>query len=183
MSLRSLPALLRREPAMVDALVAGSASLAVSDAATAYVLAGMRVLGERRPLLVVTATVADAERLTHDLQAFLPTRSVALFPAWETLPFERVSPEVATMGRRLELLWRLGADAGGDGAEDGPDVVVAPVRALLQRLGPLGEEFAPVVVEPGARVDQQDLVAELVRRGYRREYQVDHRGELAVRGG
>jgi transcription-repair coupling factor (superfamily II helicase) len=187
-SLRSLPALLRREPSMVDAMAAGSSSLAVPDAAIAYVVAGMRVLGERRPILVVTATAADTERLAHDLGAFLAPGQVASFPAWETLPFERVSPELATMGRRLELLWRLGhgsADSapGADVGRGGPHVVVAPVRALLQRLGPTGGESAPIEVGAGDRVDQHELVAALVARGYRREYQVEHRGELAVRGG
>jgi transcription-repair coupling factor (superfamily II helicase) len=64
-----------------------------------------------------------------------------------------------------------------------PDVVVAPVRALLQRLGPFEEAATPVRVAPGDRLDQHDLVERLVALGYRREYQVEHRGELAVRGG
>ena len=53
-----------------------------------------------------------------------------MFPAWETLPFERVSPSVETMGQRLELLWRL------RDPERCPAVIVTGVRALLQRLGP-----------------------------------------------
>ena len=68
---------------------------------------------------------------------------VELFPAWETLPFERVSPSLETMGRRLRVLWRL--RVGGTP----PAVVVAPVRALVQRLGPHVEEVEPVVVRPG----------------------------------
>ena len=62
-------------------------------------------------------------------------------------------------------------------------MIVAPVRALLQRLGPVEEAAVPVVVARGDRVDQQELVSRLVALGYRREYQVEHRGELAVRGG
>ncbi|HUI02530.1 MAG TPA: transcription-repair coupling factor [Acidimicrobiales bacterium] len=177
MSLRSLPALLRNEPAMVDAMAAGSGALAVPDAATALVVSAMCRLGERRPLLVVTPTVADAERIRHDVATFLDDEDVALFPAWDTLPFERVSPELSTMGRRLQLLWRLRDPATV------PAVVVAPVRAVLQRLGPVEEAAAPVVLARGDRLDQHGLVARLVALGYRREYQVEHRGELAVRGG
>jgi len=176
-SLRSLPPLLRHEPAMVDAMVAGSSTLAVPDAAAAFVLAGLASLGERRPLLVVTATVADAERMAHDMGAFLGEGSVALFPAWDTLPFERVSPEISTMGQRLRLLWHLRDPSTA------PAVVVAPVRALLQRLGSFDAGAEPVRVAAGQRVDQQALVGRLVGLGYRREYQVEHRGELAVRGG
>ena len=162
---------------MVDAMAVGSTALAVPDAAVAYVVAGMARLGERRPLLVVTPTVLDAERLGHDIGAFLGTDVVELFPAWDTLPFERVSPELSTMGRRLRLLWRL------QDPSSAPDVIVAPVRALLQRLGPVEEAAVPVVVARRDRVDQQELVSRLVALGYRREYQVEHRGELAVRGG
>ncbi|HXQ58910.1 MAG TPA: transcription-repair coupling factor [Acidimicrobiales bacterium] len=189
MSLRSLPPLLRHEPAMVDALSVGSTALAVPEAATAFVIAGMARLSERRPMLVVTATVRDAERLTHDLTTFLGAGVVALFPAWDTLPFERVSPEVTTMGERLRLLWHLGVSGAADGADNGADpaeapaVVVAPVRALLQRLGPVDVAASPVIVARGARVDLEELVGRLVGRGYRREYQVEHRGEVSVRGG
>src|SRR5215472_13661587 len=176
MSLRSLPPLLRNEPAMLDAMAGGARALAVPDAAGAFVLAGLVVLGDRRPLVVVTPTVADAERYAHDLETFLGPGTVELFPAWDTLPFERVSPETSTMGRRLRLLWRLRQG-------DYPAVVVAPVRALLQRLAPEGASAQPVRVTRGDRVDQQELVTRLVELGYRREYQVEHTGELAVRGG
>ncbi len=162
---------------MVDAMAVGASALAVPDAAVAYVVSGMARLGERRPLLVVTPTVLDAERLSHDIGAFLGDDTVALFPAWDTLPFERVSPELSTMGRRLRLLWRLRDPARA------PAVIVAPVRALLQRLGSVEEAAVPIVLSRGGRLDQQELVSRLVALGYRREYQVEHRGELAVRGG
>jgi len=173
---------------MVDALSVGSTALAVAEAATAFVIAGVAQLSERRPMLVVTPTVRDAERVTHDLTTFLGAGVVALFPAWDTLPFERVSPEVATMGERLRLLWHLGVTGGdesvpGSSTTDAPAVVVAPVRALLQRLGPVDVAASPVVVERGARVDLEELVSRLVGLGYRREYQVEHRGEVSVRGG
>jgi transcription-repair coupling factor (superfamily II helicase) len=171
---------------MIDALSVGSTALAVPEAATAFVMAGVARLSERRPMLVVTPTVRDAERMAHDLTTFLGPGRVELFPAWDTLPFERVSPEVATMGQRLRLLWHLGVTDSGVSREersDAPGVVVAPVRALLQRLGPVDVAAHPVTVERGARVDLEDLVGRLVIRGYRREYQVEHRGEVSVRGG
>ena len=60
--------------------------------------------------------------------------------------------------------------------------MVASVRALVQRLGPHAEDVEPVVVRPGQQLDRDDLVAELVFAGYRREDMVEHRGEVAVRG-
>lgn len=79
------------------------------------------------------------------------------------------------MGRRLRTIWRL-----RDG--NGPSVVVAPVRALVQRLGPHVTETEPLVVRPGEQRDQAALVEWLGMAGFRREGQVEHRGERAVRG-
>jgi transcription-repair coupling factor (superfamily II helicase) len=174
--------LLRNEADMIGAVAGGNSVLAVGEAATAFVVAGLNALGERRPILVVTPTQAGAERIAHDLEVFSGPDAVALFPAWDTLPFERVSPEVETMGRRLELLWRVEQAGVSSGARP-PDIVVAPVRALLQRLTSAGAAATPVTVVRGQRLDLGELVAGLVGIGYRREYQVEHRGEVAVRGG
>ena len=127
-------------------------------------------------MIVATPTGNDAERIASDLTAFLPREAVEHFPAWETLPFERVSPSTETMGVRLRTLWRLRT------GDESLRVIVAPARALVQRLGPQVEAIDPVVVTPGLQVDLDDLVRRLVSMGYRREYQVEHRGELAVRG-
>ncbi|HEY3240008.1 MAG TPA: transcription-repair coupling factor [Acidimicrobiia bacterium] len=193
MPLRDLPALLREDPALAE-LAGGSARVvAVPEAPRAFFLAALARLTGRRPLLVGVPTSAEAERLAADLRQFLgppggaavsPGRGgVELFPAWETLPFERVSPQTETMGRRLRVMWRLRGGAGTQGQADNlPDVVVAPVRALAQRLGPHVEDVDPVVVRPGQILDRDELVERLVAAGYRREYQVEARGEIAVRG-
>src|SRR5688572_6160018 len=198
MALSELTALLRDDPAFTE-LAGGSARVvAVSEAPRAFFLAGLARLTGRRPLVVGVPTTAEAERLANDLRQFLPDGdgpgvggvpqdAVELFPAWETLPFERVSPATETMGRRLRVMWRLregGAVPAGEAAGPAscPAVVVAPVRALIQRLGPHVGEVEPVVLRPGQVVDRDELVERLVRSGYRREYQVEARGELAVRG-
>ncbi|MBA2624770.1 MAG: transcription-repair coupling factor, partial [Acidimicrobiia bacterium] len=179
MTLRSLPPLLREEPALADVLGRSAALLAVPEPARALTIAGLTTLSTRRPVVVAVPTSGEAERLVADLGAYLGPEAVELFPAWETLPFERVSPSVETMGRRLRTMWRLRKG----GAEDaGPRVVVAPVRALVQRLGPHVEDVEPVVVRPGDTLDPDDLLHRLVATGYRREYQVEARGEVAVRG-
>ena len=183
--LGSLAPLLRGEPALTEIVGRTDATLAVAGAAQPFVLAGLAGLSERRPLVVVTATAVQAERLAQDVSAFLDgdtaEGSVAHLPAWETLPFERVSPEVSTMGQRLSVLWHLFGDPA-DGAVR-PAVVVAPVRALLQRLGPFEATARPLVIEAGGRFDATEALERLVLAGYRREHQVEHRGEVAVRGG
>ncbi|MDP9072118.1 MAG: transcription-repair coupling factor [Actinomycetota bacterium] len=176
MSLRSLPPLLGHDGTLASVAGAKAAVLAVPEPARAFTIAGLAHLSGRHPIVVATPTATDAERLTHDLRAYLGDAEVDAFPAWETLPFERVSPSVETMGRRLRAMWRL------QHPDRMPRVLVAPVKALIQRLGPHVEEAEPVVVRPGDHVDPGELVARLVAAGYRREYQVEHRGEVAVRG-
>ncbi|WP_419847598.1 transcription-repair coupling factor [Candidatus Poriferisocius sp.] len=167
--------LLESEPAVVGVLGRRDASLAVAESGQAAVLAAIAELNGRRPVVVATPTTADAERLAGDLSAMLEG-GAALFPAWETLPFERVSPGVETMGRRSQAIWQL------RDPRSCPPVLVAPVRALLQRLVPDSDGVAPVTVAQGDRIDLGELAAELAGRGYRRDVQVEHRGVFAVRG-
>jgi transcription-repair coupling factor (superfamily II helicase) len=176
MVLRDLPPLLREEPGFASVLGRSSAVLAVPEPARALVVAGLSTLSSRRPIVVAVPTTGDADRLANDLRAFLGPDAVESFPAWETLPFERVSPSVETMGRRLRVLWRL------RDPERAPRVLVAPVRALVQRLGPGVDELEPICVAAGEQRDRDVLVGQLVLAGYRREEVVEHRGEIAVRG-
>ena len=179
MILESLPGLLDAEPALDGIQGRRQATLAVPEPARAVVLAALAGRSGRSPLVVAVPTGTEAERLAADLGAYLGDADVELFPAWETLPFERVSPGVETMGRRLRVLHRLADPTDPNGR---PRVVVASGRALVQRLGPGAGEQPPIRIGPGDEVDQTSLVADLVHLGYRREYQVEHRGELAVRG-
>jgi len=63
--------------------------------------------GEGRFVLAITANAREAEELTDGLTSLLPGDQVAYFPAWETLPHERISPASDTCGRRLAVLRRL----------------------------------------------------------------------------
>jgi len=175
-SLGALNTLLRDEPGVLAALGRSSTVLVVPEAARAVTIAGLLEASRRTPVIVAVPQASDAERLAGDLTSFLPADAVELFPAWETLPFERVSPSIETMGRRLRTLWRLRT------ADPTLAVIVAPARALVQRLGPQVEDVEPITVRPGDQIDSFELVERLVLSGYRREYQVEHRGELAVRG-
>jgi transcription-repair coupling factor (superfamily II helicase) len=175
-SLVHLPEVVRDEPALAQVLGRVSTTLAVPEATRALVVAGLSRLSTRRPVILAVPTSTEAERLSHDLAAYLGDDEVELFPAWETLPFERVSPGVETMGRRLRTMWRL------RDRERAPAVVVASVRALVQRLGPHVEDLEPIIVRPQQRLDRDALVNDLAGAGYRREPMVEHRGEFAVRG-
>lgn len=85
-----------------------------------------------RPLLAITATTREAEDLASALGCFLEPDRIADFPAWETLPHERLSPRSDTVGKRLAVLRRLAHPDPTDSTFGPLDVVVAPVRAVLQ---------------------------------------------------
>lgn len=174
-NLGQLRSLLASEPSFDSAITGRDAVLVVTEAARALTVAGLAEAVERRPILVATATHGEAARLAHDAAAVLGEDEVALFSAWGTLPFERVSPAIETMGRRLRLLSRMSDPATA------PSVIVASVRALVQRLDPQAAAD-PIICGVGDVVDSMDLIQQLAEFGYRREPQVEHRGEFAVRG-
>jgi transcription-repair coupling factor (superfamily II helicase) len=135
-----------------------------------------------RPVLAVTATEREADDLVTALHDLMAPDAVAGFPAWETLPHERLSPRSDTVGRRLAVLRRLAHP--GDDPERAPlRIVVTPVRSLLQPMVAGLGDLQPVAVRAGDEIDLDDLLARLVDAAYVRVDLVEKRGDFAVRGG
>ena len=175
-----------RDPSLAD--VARRAADRPSDLtlvgpASARVFAAS-ALAQAGPLLVVTATGREADDLTTELRGVFG-EAVAMFPSWETLPHERLSPGVDTVGARLMLLRRL---AHPDDERLGPPlrIVVTTTRSLLQpmaqRPGDV-EDTAPVTLTIGAEAEFDTVIERLVELAYDRVDMVGKRGEFAVRGG
>ena len=137
-------------------------------------------------LFAIVAPGRDSESLRDALAAVIPDAEILEFPAWETLPHERLSPSAETVGRRIRALRRLqewqAERKGGDPQH--PIVVVASVRAALQPLVPGLAALEPITLTVGARgYNLADLSARLVDLAYTRVDMVTRRGEFAVRGG
>ncbi|MFL6139379.1 MAG: transcription-repair coupling factor [Frankiaceae bacterium] len=139
-----------------------------------------------RPVLAVTATGREADDLAAALECLLPPHAVADYPAWETLPHERLSPRADTVGRRLAVLRRLRhprTEEGADPATGPLQVVVAPIRAVLQpQVAGLGD-LEPVQLAAGDTAELDVVVRRLAAAAYARVELVERRGEFAVRGG
>jgi transcription-repair coupling factor (superfamily II helicase) len=136
--------------------------------------------GADRPVLAVTATTRECDDLATALADLVPADQVAVYPAWETLPHERLSPRSDTVGRRLAVLRRL---AHPDESVGPVRVVVAPVRSVLQpQLKGLGD-LEPIELRQGDEVELDTVVRRLVDIAYARTDLVTKRGEFAVRGG
>ncbi|HET6816308.1 MAG TPA: transcription-repair coupling factor [Mycobacteriales bacterium] len=182
-------------PGLLDSLASDPALKAAVDSVGAPALdvfapPGLRpfllaALAERggRTVLAVTATSREAEDLVTSLQSLLPEHSVVDYPAWETLPHERLSPRADTVGRRLAVLRRLRHPDPGDPATDRLSVVVAPVRSVLQPQVPDLGDLEPVSLRPGDEAEFEDVVRRLAGIAYSRVDMVERRGEFAVRGG
>jgi len=146
-------------------------------------LIGKRGEASAKPqaLLAIVSTGRESESLRAALACFLPSAEIIEFPAWETLPHERLSPSAETVGKRLTAIRRL-AQWNIDRTDN--LVVVASVRAALQPLADNLADTQPVTLTAGGRgYDLPVLARELVDLAYARVDMVTRRGEFAIRGG
>jgi transcription-repair coupling factor (superfamily II helicase) len=164
-----------------------SADFSLVDGLRAPLLAGLLAKREGpQALFAIVATGRDSESLRDALAAVVPDAEILEFPAWETLPHERLSPSAETVGKRVLALRRLHEwqQASVQNKPQHPIIVVASVRAALQPLAPGLATLEPVILTKGARGYRlADLAEQLVALAYTRVDMVTRRGEFAVRGG
>lgn len=140
-------------------------------------LASSWSLDGRGPLLVVLPTLNEAETFLQDLRFFTGTHKKSLlFPQWEVLPYENLSPHPDIISTRLSTLYELSTSK--------VDIVVAPVQALMQKIIPkaiLSESLDYLIA--GEETSFDSFTSKLSGSGYARVAQVEDRGEFSVRGG
>jgi transcription-repair coupling factor (superfamily II helicase) len=140
-------------------------------------LAARLFLRTGSPLLLVTATAAEAQRIHEELTFYLPASETVLhFPAWEVLPFEPLSPSPEISAARISALDEL--------LRAPAPVVVAPLESVLQHLVHPGR-FASSGVElkRGDSLAWPRFFRRLSEGGYQRAEQVEGPGEYSRRGG
>ena len=126
--------------------------------------------------LAIVEDTADAEEMFEDVSSLLDPDDVALFPAWEVLPYDQVSPPGDLSGRRLDALYAL--------MKNRPLFVVATVRAVMQRtMPPAVLDGAILRVATGGTIPLNELTARCDRLGYERTDMVQAPGHFSVRGG
>ena len=141
---------------------------------------GEREKAAQRTTVIVTADASDAQRLIDEMAFFAPELRCALFPDWETLPYDQFSPHQDLISERLAALWRISQKD----RETGADVVIVPATTALYRLAPpsflAGYTFQFKVKQ---KLDEAKFKAQLTLAGYSHVTQVVSPGEYAVRGG
>ncbi|MFT3717698.1 transcription-repair coupling factor [Pseudorhodoferax sp.] len=138
----------------------------------------------RKVTAIVTSDANDAQRLLEELRFFAPGLRCALFPDWETLPYDTFSPHQDLISERLATLWRLYAGAAQGDPQAGVDVVLVPATTALYRLAPPGFLAGTTFhFQAKQKLDEARLKAQLTLAGYSHVTQVVSPGEYAVRGG
>ena len=130
-------------------------------------------------LLHVARDDARMARLEELLRFFDPGLELLRFPAWDCLPYDRVSPHRNVLAQRIDTLCRL-----AEGAPAEPRLVLTTVNALMQRI-PSAEAFSErrLQARVGEPLAPERLTAFFVANGYLRSDTVGEPGEYAVRGG
>jgi transcription-repair coupling factor (superfamily II helicase) len=128
------------------------------------------------PVVALTHDPRSSDALASGAAAFLGPHRVVRFPAWESLPYEGISPSPQIAGARADAARRLRV-------AEGALVIAAPVLAAIQGLSPDLGAHEPLTLAPGTSLPPDVLAAHLVELGYSRVDVVEHRGEFAVRGG
>ncbi len=168
----------------------------VARAAQPFFAATLRWLFPNRTIVVVADDLRAQEMFLQDLQTWLaltpeggpgPAPAPLFFPAWEMLPHEAKLPHADVIGDRLETLVHLirnRTDAGSGAASPVAPLVVTNVTALLQKTFTPSDVAARTrTVRRGDRIEPLDLIEWLEEQGYEPEVQVNHRGDIALRGG
>ncbi|MCX7628187.1 MAG: transcription-repair coupling factor [Methylophilaceae bacterium] len=129
-----------------------------------------------QPLVVVTESPADAQRLVEEIRWFAPRLSTHLLPDWETLPYDHFSPHPDLVSERLATLYQISHHAF--------DIVILPVTTALLRLPPRAYLAAHTfMLKKGERLDLEALRAQCAQAAYHHVSQVMSPGEFSVRGG
>ncbi|MBQ5505159.1 MAG: transcription-repair coupling factor [Aeriscardovia sp.] len=142
-------------------------------------------VAQRRPVAIVTASSREAESVADDIRSWWPGElsRVAVLPAWETLPHERLSPRADTVAQRMAVFRRLKHPQDDDAAFGAIDALVMPVRSLLQPVAHGLGDIPPLIFAAGEPMDLEEAVRQLERNAYQRVDLVMNRGQYAVRGG
>jgi transcription-repair coupling factor (superfamily II helicase) len=130
-------------------------------------------------LLHVARDDRRLDALEQTLSFFAPDVRVIPFPAWDTVPYDRIGPNAEIVAKRITALAKLSL-----GSRKHPTVVLTTVNAILQRVPPRAFlKRALKQVAPGQRIDMGRLAQRLALMGYVRTGTVMEQGEYAVRGG
>lgn len=150
----------------------------VPEGYDALKLAALAAEGSDQTVLHITLDDMGMARLEEVLSFFHPEIEILKFPAWDCLPYDRVSPNPDVMGERVRTLSRLANDTSAR-----PRIILTTVNAVLQRIPPRKNfENAALDIQVKSRIKPEKLSGFLIENGFHRVDTVREPGEYAIRG-
>ena len=154
----------------------------IADGAEGLVLADlMRLSNNGIPsCLFIARDGQRLEQVSKAIEFFAPNIEVLQLPAWDCLPYDRVSPNALTAARRMRTLFRIASDRDPDRGR----IIVTTANAFVQRVSSRQIIAAESqAVSSGGRADMSGLIRWLETNGFQRASTVRDQGDFAVRGG
>ena len=135
-------------------------------------------LARARGVVHVARDDKRMEAMRAALAFFAPDALVITFPAWDCLPYDRVSPNADTSATRMATLAALAQGVPG------PFILLTTLNAATQRVPPREVlRASSFTARVGQRLDEAALRGFLVRMGFTQSPTVTEPGDYAVRGG
>ncbi|MGA7325454.1 MAG: transcription-repair coupling factor [Rhodomicrobium sp.] len=175
-------------PAVLDKLAGGEGTILAAGVPEGYDALLLAAMARRLPQdtafqQAVLHIARDDQRLAairNQLEFFAPGADVLTFPAWDCVPYDRISPDAEIESRRIATLTRLAHAKDGKPAI----IVLTTVNAVLQRVPPLAFiKQSAMRLAAGSRLGMGQIVQRLEASGFHRTGTVMEPGEYAVRGG
>ena len=130
----------------------------------------------KKPLIIITSSAFEAQRLLEELPYFEPSLTVNLLPDWETLPYDVFSPHPDLISERLATLYQI--------SQNQCDVVIVPIGTALLRLPPVAFLAAHTfMLAKNQKLNLEALRLQCAQAGYHHVSQVMSPGDFSVRGG
>ena len=128
-----------------------------------------------RPLVVITDTYENAERLLRDLSYYLGEEGLCLFPPWDVMPYDLFSPHRSLVGQRLQCLHLL--------LENACRVVITTPHSVMQKLLPV-EAFRESILhfKTGEPTEISEIKLRLQETGYQAVDMVEDQGDFSSHG-
>lgn len=150
----------------------------VPKSAEALALSELMAREPSRMIVHVSASDRDVSAIADAMHFFSPATEIIHFPAWDTLPYDRASPQPSIMAERMHALALL----AGNRSEK-PRLILTTANAILQKLPPKSlMQRVALSIQKGQRIHVDSLVASLIEQGYRRAGKAMEPGEFALRG-
>ncbi|MDA0902000.1 MAG: DEAD/DEAH box helicase, partial [Proteobacteria bacterium] len=149
----------------------------INDDAIAFTIAKIIAESDQKYFLHITSNDAQINALKNQLNFFAADIEILTFPAWDCLPYDRVSPKTSIICERITTLSKLAQKA------DKKTLIITSINAALQKIIPANSiENLGYKIAAGQEVAIDDLANILVNNGYNRSVTANNIGEFAIRG-